>query len=243
MVVMMDYLKKLGLNKYECLSYLVLLKEGAMSAFNISDKSQVPFGRIYDSLRILENKGLIEVIPGKPKKYLARNPKNSLSTLLDEKANEVEVLRKEIASFSELFKKSIKADYEITVLAGKHNFAKCLAEHFDYESEFYATSEAFRLEKWFPTIQRYATHLPNKRFVLLDKNKADMKRINELKKLGINFRHYPLENVRFLVSDEELVTISIQENNEFKTIHAKNKSLGKAMTKIIKELWSKAEKI
>jgi hypothetical protein len=70
-----------------------------------------------------------------------------------------------------------------------------------------------------------------------------MKRINELKSIGINFRHYPLENVRIMVSDEELVTISIQENNEFQTIHAKNKSLGKAMSKILKDLWDKAEKI
>ncbi|MFA5303825.1 MAG: helix-turn-helix domain-containing protein [Candidatus Nanoarchaeia archaeon] len=243
MVVMMDFLRKLGLNKYECLSYLALLKEGAMSAYNISSKSQVPFGRIYDSLKILENKGLIEVIPGKPKKYLSRNPKNSISTLLDEKANDVESLRKEINSFSELFKKSTKSDYEITLLNGKHNFAKCLAEHFDYKKEFYATSEAFKLEKWFPSIQRYATQQPSRRFVLLDKNKADAKRIKELKDFGINLRHYPLENVRFLVSDEELVTISIQENNDFTTIHARNKSLGKAMTKIINDIWDKAEKL
>lgn len=240
---MMDFLRKIGLNKYECLSYLVLLKEGAMSAYNISDKSQVPFGRIYDSLKILENRGLIEVIPGKPKKYLARNPNNSIRTLLDEKANEVEVLRKEIDSFSDLFKKSLKADYEITLLNGKHNFAKCLAEHFDYKSEFYATSEAFGLEKWFPSIQRYATATPNTRFVLLDKFKANIGRIKELKEFGVNVRHYPLENVRFLVSDNELVTISVQENNEFTTIHARNKSLGKAMTKIMKDIWQKAEKL
>ena len=239
----MDFLRKLGLNKYECLSYIALLKEGPMSAYSLSDKSEVPFGRIYDSLKVLENKGMIEVIPGKPKKYLARSPKNSISTLLDEKSNEVEVLRKEIDSFSELFKKTNKIDYEITLLTGKHNFAKCLAEHFDYKNEFYATSEAFKLEKWFPSIQRYATQPADKRFVLLDKNKADMKRINELKNLGINFRHYPLENVRIMVSDEELVTISIQENNDFQTIHAKNKYLGKAMTKILKELWNKAEKL
>jgi len=239
----MDFLRKLGLNKYECLSYLALLKEGAMSAYNISDKSAVPFGRVYDSLKVLENKGLIEVIPGKPKKYLARSPKISISTLLDEKADEFESMRKEIDSFSEFFKKSAKSDYEITVLTGKHNFAKCLAEHFDYKKEFYATREAFKLEKWFPSIQRYATQPPNKRFVLLDKKKADMKRISELKKFGINFRHYPLENVRFLVSDEELVTISIQDNNEYKTIHARSKSFGRAMARIIKDVWNKAEEI
>ena len=243
MVVMMDFLRKLGLNKYECLAYLALLKEGSMSAYALSAKSLVPFGRVYDSLKVLENKGLIEVVPGKPKKYLTRNPKNSINTLLDEKANELLALRNEIDSFSDLFKKSAKSDYEITLLDGKHNFAKCLAEHFNHKNEFYATSEAFKLEKWFPSIQRYATGPANKRFVLIDKSKVDLKRINELKKFGVNFRHYPLENVRFLVSDEELMTISIQENNEFKTIHARNKSLGKAFTKILKDVWDKAEKV
>jgi len=243
MVVMMDYLKKLGLNKYECLAYLSLLKEGSLGAYQLSSKSSVPFGRIYDSLKILENKGLIEVIPGKPKKYLARNPKNSINILLDQKANEIESLKKEADSFSEFFKKAKKTDYAITLLEGRHNFAKCVAEHFDYNKEFYASSEGFGLEKWFPAIQRHAKAIPSTRFVLIDKNKADLERIKELKTFGVNFRHYPIEKVRIMVSDEELVTIAVKENNDYMTIHARNSALGKAFSKIMKELWEKAEKI
>jgi sugar-specific transcriptional regulator TrmB len=243
MVVMIDFLRKLGLNKYEALAYMALLSEESLSAYKLSDKSKVPFGRIYDSLRILENKGLIEVIPGKPKKYLVRNPKNSINVLLDEKNNKIEMLRNEIDSFSNKFKKNKKSNYEITVMQGRPNFVKCVVEHFDYDKEFYATSEEFRLEKWFPSIHRYATKSANTRFVLIDKNKANMKRINELKNFGINFKHYVLENVRILVSDESLVTISINENKEIKTIHTKSKILGKAITKILKHIYSNAQDI
>ena len=66
--------------------------------------------------------------------------------------------------------------------------------------------------------------------------------MKELTDQGLNIRHYPLKNVRFLVSDEELVTISIQDK-EFTNIHIKSKALGKALTKIMKTVWSKAKRI
>ncbi|VVB76082.1 HTH-type sugar sensing transcriptional regulator TrmBL1 [Candidatus Tiddalikarchaeum anstoanum] len=241
---MSDFLRRLGLNKYESDAYMTLLKLGSESAFKLSSKSSVPFGRIYDSLKNLENKGLVEIVPTKPKKYKAVKPDLALNSFLDEKNNEIEKLRTELGEFVKTVSKENETESNITVTKGKHNFAKLVSDHFNYKDEFWATSEGFKLEKWFPSIQRYAKRPPSSRYIFVDKTKADVGRLKELIHFGMNIKHFPLENVRILISDEELVTISIQEpNSEFVNINLRNKYLGKAFIKMFRIIWKEAEKI
>ncbi|MBN1924118.1 MAG: TrmB family transcriptional regulator [Nanoarchaeota archaeon] len=239
---MEELLRKLGLNKYEAESYLALLNLGPSSAFNISKNGSVPFGRVYDSLNSLEQKGLVEVVPSKPKKYKAVSPETALNGLLDEQLNNVKKMRSEVDTAVKSFKKADKSDNTVSVSEGMINFAKAVTEHLHYKGEYWATSEGFKLEKKYPALWRYLDGNPKKRYVLVNKDKVDKKRIKELQSYGVNVKSYPLENVRFLVSDEELVTISLQDKG-FTNIHIKSKALGKALTKMLKTVWEKSEKV
>lgn len=243
MVVMLDFLRKLGLNKYEANAYLILLR-GPNTAFLISKESNVPFGRIYDCLNSLENKGFVEVVPSKPKKYKAVNPETAMNGLIDDELNNFEKLRESIKSEVSKLKMVEKTEDVVSVSAGKANFAKQVREHFNYENEYVATSEDFNIENWYPSLQRQFTKDPSKRFILIDKDKTGIEKIKELKNLKLNMKHYPLENVRFIISDKELITISIQEEKkEWINIQIRNKTLGKALTKLLKTAWEAAEKV
>ena len=240
---MIDLLRKLGLNKYESEAYVALARQGSASAFEISKISGVPFGRIYDSLNVLVMKGLVEVVPSKPKKYKAVNPESALNGLIDEQFNTLSDLRSKVKEEAGKLIEVKQGKALVSVNSGKVNFSKRVMEHFDYENEFWATSEDFKLEKSYPAINRYLKGEASNRYVLIDKNKANLERLKDVSADGVNFRHYPLSNVRLLVSDEELVTIAFKDSNEWVNIHVNSKSLGKALTKLLKTAWSKAKNI
>lgn len=52
-------LKKLGFNEYEAKSYVSLVKQGPVSAYQVSKESGIPRARIYDVLNNLVEKGIV----------------------------------------------------------------------------------------------------------------------------------------------------------------------------------------
>ncbi len=89
----METLEDLGLTKYEAQVYLALLSSGLDTARNLSSKSQVPTGRIYDVLRSLVNKRLVIKQDSRPLKYMPVQPRNAVKTLLQRKTEELQTLK------------------------------------------------------------------------------------------------------------------------------------------------------
>ncbi|MCY3412804.1 MAG: TrmB family transcriptional regulator [Candidatus Heimdallarchaeota archaeon] len=83
-------LEELGLSSYENKVYLSLLDTGTTDARSISKQSEVPFGRIYDVLNMLESKGIILKQSGRPQKFSPVKPKLVLEKLIEEKRLEIE---------------------------------------------------------------------------------------------------------------------------------------------------------
>lgn len=64
-----SFLKSANLSSYETSAYFTLLKSDTLTARDISKKSNVPIGRIYEILQELKLKGMIEVQNSRPKYY------------------------------------------------------------------------------------------------------------------------------------------------------------------------------
>lgn len=52
-------LQNFGLNKYEAKAYVALLSTGTSNAYNVSKTSGIPRARIYDTLEVLANRGIV----------------------------------------------------------------------------------------------------------------------------------------------------------------------------------------
>ncbi len=74
----MDALKGIGLNLYERRLWVALLARGTSSAGELSEIANVPRSRSYDILQSLADKGFVIVQTGKPIKYVAVPPEESL---------------------------------------------------------------------------------------------------------------------------------------------------------------------
>ena len=101
---MLDQLLKFGFNKYEAIAYLTLVKQGLISASEISSYTEIPNGRIYNVLASLEKKGFCTVYPGTVKKYKAIDPKVAFKVLIDDQ-------KKSLLEINEL-QDNLSAEYE-----------------------------------------------------------------------------------------------------------------------------------
>lgn len=77
-----EFLKNMKLSSYGVASYISLLPTNILTAREISKRSNVPGGRIYEVLDDLKEKGLIRIQDSRPKKYIAIPPNLALNNLI-----------------------------------------------------------------------------------------------------------------------------------------------------------------
>lgn len=73
-------LEKIGLTGYEVKTFAALLKSGELTASDLSQRSGVPYSKIYEVLGTLEEKGWIGSDDSRPTKYFPKSPATGLDT-------------------------------------------------------------------------------------------------------------------------------------------------------------------
>ncbi|HUR69007.1 MAG TPA: helix-turn-helix domain-containing protein [Candidatus Thermoplasmatota archaeon] len=85
-----EELKGFGLSSYEASAYSLLLRLGLADASTIAHKAEIPFGRVYDVLNSLVERGLLTLQDGRPKQYRAVQPRVAMSHLLAQRKRELD---------------------------------------------------------------------------------------------------------------------------------------------------------
>ncbi|AWB26577.1 HTH-type sugar sensing transcriptional regulator TrmB [Halococcoides cellulosivorans] len=65
---------RLDFGEYEAAAYLTILEHGELTASEIADQTDIPQPRVYDTVRDLSDRGLVEVNESRPMKVLAIDP-------------------------------------------------------------------------------------------------------------------------------------------------------------------------
>jgi sugar-specific transcriptional regulator TrmB len=81
-------LEKIGLTSYEIRTFSSLLKTGELTASDLSQKSGVPYSKIYEVLGTLEEKGWIGSDDSRPTKYFAKSPATGVETTKQKMEND-----------------------------------------------------------------------------------------------------------------------------------------------------------
>jgi sugar-specific transcriptional regulator TrmB len=126
-------LERIGLTSYEIRTYSSLLKAGELTASELSQKSGVPYSKIYEVLGSLEEKGWIGSDDSRPTKYFAKSPATALEVTKqkmesDFKENENVVLRELVPLYE---KSGVSERPDIWVLSGIMNIASKILEMVD----------------------------------------------------------------------------------------------------------------
>lgn len=123
-------LEKIGLTSYEIRTFSALLKGGELTASDLSQKSGVPYSKIYEVLGTLEEKGWIGSDDSRPTKYFPKSPATGLEVTkqkmdTDFKENQSVILNELVP----LYEKSGTSERpDIWVLSGGMNIATKILE-------------------------------------------------------------------------------------------------------------------
>ncbi len=82
---------RFNLGEYEIDAYLTVLEQGQLTASEIADRTDIPQPRVYDTVRSLSDRGLVELRESRPMKVVAIDPgdafdevQHSLEQMIDE---------------------------------------------------------------------------------------------------------------------------------------------------------------
>ena len=123
-------LEKVGLTSYEIKTFTSLIRNGELSASELSEKSTVPYSKIYEVLGVLEEKGWISSDESRPTKYFAKSPNSALQTTKQNYETEFAKNEKMIMTeLGPLYEKSGTSERpDIWVITGTMNIANKILE-------------------------------------------------------------------------------------------------------------------
>ncbi|ELY62300.1 HTH-type sugar sensing transcriptional regulator TrmB [Natronolimnohabitans innermongolicus] len=84
---------RFNLGEYEIDAYLTVLEQGQLTASEIADRTDIPQPRVYDTVRSLSDRGLVELRESRPMKVVAIDPEEAFENVqnsLAEMINELE---------------------------------------------------------------------------------------------------------------------------------------------------------
>lgn len=123
-------LERIGLTSYEIRTFSALLKSGELTASDLSQKSGVPYSKIYEVLGTLEEKGWIGSDDSRPTKYFAKSPATGLDTTKHKMESDFtqnkSIILNELVPLYE--KSGISERPDIWVLSGTINIAAKILE-------------------------------------------------------------------------------------------------------------------
>lgn len=91
-------LEELGLKQYEAKAFVALTRLPEGTAKRVSEISEVPRTRVYDAVRTLESKGLVEIQHSSPQRFRAVTVDEAANTLRSEYEERTDSLRDALAS-------------------------------------------------------------------------------------------------------------------------------------------------
>jgi sugar-specific transcriptional regulator TrmB len=126
-------LEKVGLTSYEIKTYASLLKTGQINASDLSQKSGVPYSKIYEVLGTLEEKGWIGSDDSRPTQYFAKSPATAIQSTKQffetDFQNNGDIIIKELTPLYEQSGTSERPD--IWIISGVINIATKILEMVD----------------------------------------------------------------------------------------------------------------
>ncbi|WP_137290251.1 HTH-type sugar sensing transcriptional regulator TrmB [Natronorubrum halophilum] len=84
---------RFNLGEYEIDAYLTVLEQGQLTASEIADRTDIPQPRVYDTVRSLSDRGLVELRESRPMKVVAIDPDEAFENVqhsLEEMISELE---------------------------------------------------------------------------------------------------------------------------------------------------------
>lgn len=118
-----ELLQELGLREYEAKSFVALSRLPEATAKKISEVTDVPRTRVYDAIRILEAKGLVQVQHSNPQQFRAVPIEEAVDSVQEEYESRLSMLREALEGIEQI-EQETDVTQEIWAMSGSKAIAK-----------------------------------------------------------------------------------------------------------------------
>ena len=246
-----EFINNLDFNRYEREVLLFLVGIDTADAHAIYKQTTVPKGRLYSVLNHLKEKGFIQIIPTKPKRYKIENIKESLrhyleqkKSLLHEKIESVEKLQLQPKLFLEEKNKP-----NLSFFNGRQ-------EHLDTLLTLRNRAKTRLLQVAPLSVGTFSSNLSlykaldrgvKVKIIVKTVTSENKKNIRECLHRGAEVRSLDsAELIYFLIKDDDEFILGLENyhnKEERMGVTGKNKSLVMMLERYFEQLWNKAKKI
>ncbi len=229
--IMIESLKKIGLNETEAKIYLQLVKKGSMTAIDLAKETKIHRRTIYDNLNILINKGFVNYYVEKQVKYFQANNPKILKKKQEEKLIEVDKILPTLTSYY----KTPKKNPCVEILKGIEGGKTILHDLENTNKEIY----------WFGGGFKIIESLKYKEKILEALSKLKLRIIQPATKKKNFEKYFPntkfipskyASNTAFFIYGDTVVTGTIV-NDDFFMVKMTSSDISKAYVNIFELLW------
>ena len=234
----------LELNRYEAKAYLTLVKMGSMKAVELAEFSGIPRGRIYDVLRSLEAKGLVN---RRDHFYEAVNPRRALARIGQRKLVEALDAMRRIEELAEELENSYKTGgmrEEVRLIYGlKESLAAALSSITQCRGPVYFV--AFKaseksLEYWdllSPLIDRLPS---NVRVLVPSTQRPPRQALEALLEKGIEVRSSPAAVLDMMAACDTVIIGLPSLHHDVVSVFIRHPAFASGLASRLEEMWRNA---
>jgi sugar-specific transcriptional regulator TrmB len=228
----------IGLTKNESKVYEILIKHGKSSSTQISSKSTVPYGRIYDVLGSLSEKGLVKTIPGKTKQFTATSP-DELINVINTKEEKLKKIKEKANELKQFYNEESKDTIQVSY--GNKGFWKAVRELKKAEKSLFNIKWNSDIN---PELKKERITRQKQKIIqnsLVRYNKETKSNVDKWIKIDRNIKQIENNGVAISIVDEEEIMIGLIKSNI--TIVVKDKAFSQLMKVLFTETYKNAQSI
>lgn len=249
---MIEELKKAGLNDYQARAYLALVKYGTQMGREVAKHSGIPPTRVFDVLRSLVEKGLVNIIEEKPMVFRAISPEKGFKQMIESKIEDLREAEGTVINSLKIFKRPSQKPEVHEKISTYAGYKKMFSMVVDRLKKCKAGCDVFSVGEEIPFSLKAEGRRSIKRGIrlrlIVTKSDEENKHIlKERKEEGWKLKHYPSTGEwTFAIFDRKITMLTVRnpgEKEERIAIFFENPGLAKALSEYYTVLWKKAKPI
>lgn len=238
---------KFGLSRYEKQAYLALLILGRSKSREVSKESKVSYGRIYEILEKLEQRGLVSIIPTEPKTFEAIEPRLAFKMILEQKKQELKKLEGEIKDVKIPLKKLQRKEEDKTlILHGTQKYMGVVMKmNEDAKNEMLSIPGIYTASLANKILYQRALKRGVKCRKIVRFEGFNKQAVRENIALGEEIRQNELKGLRLKIVDRNEALLSIVDpiSKDRISIYTTNKDFANSMAIFFESLWDKSKQL
>ncbi len=238
-----ETLMQFGFNVYESKILFSLSKLKSATAKEIKEDSLVPVNKIYEILEDFQRRGIVQLLPEKPKKYSLVNLKQVLKDRLEEKRKNLDKVSKEVEELFKSISNNQMYEQAFWVMEGVDSMVNKIVETLPKIKEesigfidiWVARPENLKMVK--KCIKRGIQF-----YFIGDINEETKPYAKKFAKLGVKIRHYPIQGAGYSIFDKKYVQLRITEKKVI-ILWVENAHFANILRQHFFEIWKQAKQV